>query len=791
MPDASNDVEISGRVRALPKLRVARSSALSVRSRLNGWIRSFVKWWLRSRALAWHRIYFLRYDALCWIAVHKGLLAVIALVLFLVLGAVVSLATQRPVTSYFLANDRLAFLRNVLLALGGVLIGATAIGFSVVMFAVQINFARMPYGLFRKLSSDRQLLGAFAATFLLAFGVAALSLMPGPAWAGPSLVALVWATFLILLLFLSAYRRALALINPLYQLGVLVKDTEKQLRAWVRRARRARSLLECEKTDDAPSALRSTHDVPLLVYLQANPHWTARAQQAVVHAISFARRYAEQGDHEIANAALNAVIAVNAAYVKAKGKTFFSRYLMFDNPLATDRMINETLEQLRQSARIAVTRGDEEEIEQTLRALAGLVVLYMTIDYSNPHSTGKQHAQLAGSYLSAAVQSILPHDMPDVVMEGVRFMGQSAQSFLAASEPNEIVTLAEKIAAVGAVGAARESFRPVTLVSVEQLATLTFNLIRIKHHDIHFAVKELKRNVVLIAKLFLTVPDTPLSSTHSAYLAPYYSLTTAQALGAWLTSLVNEIVKPETDTQAATTVLRNIEQWAEELYRSEKELLLAAIERRSHFTFDMIHWIAHVTKILVFVSGAPACECYVRDKLIKHARWLISVLSWVPHDKDTVGFVETFQMTETVFEVALDAKGRGCDDVFEAARDVLLNWGFRAGRHAIGWQILEHGIYGLAALALWGEVVDDSAWLRGAITAVLGHEDSPDRERCDAAARNVRRRADPLHRSGHWSSRIEHAMGQVSQEKLHLLLNEIADLLSPAAASERVEVTFP
>ena len=36
------------------------------------------------------------------------------------------------------------------------------------MIAVQINFARMPYGLFRRLSSDFGLLAAFATTFLLA-----------------------------------------------------------------------------------------------------------------------------------------------------------------------------------------------------------------------------------------------------------------------------------------------------------------------------------------------------------------------------------------------------------------------------------------------------------------------------------------------------------------------------------------------------------------------------------------------------------------------------------------------
>src|SRR5215472_5106358 len=67
---------------------------------------------------------------------------------------------QNAVGAYFTA-ERFAVLRSLLASTGGALIGATAIGFSVVMIAVQLNFARMPHGLFRRLSSDARLLGAF------------------------------------------------------------------------------------------------------------------------------------------------------------------------------------------------------------------------------------------------------------------------------------------------------------------------------------------------------------------------------------------------------------------------------------------------------------------------------------------------------------------------------------------------------------------------------------------------------------------------------------------------------
>src|SRR6185437_7908250 len=106
-------------------------------------------------------------------------------------SALVTPLVQNSVETYFDA-ERFATLRNVLAIIGGALIGATAIGFSIVMIAVQLNFARMPPGLFHKLSSDLRLLGAFALTFVLALGVALLALMPGPTWAAASLVAALW-----------------------------------------------------------------------------------------------------------------------------------------------------------------------------------------------------------------------------------------------------------------------------------------------------------------------------------------------------------------------------------------------------------------------------------------------------------------------------------------------------------------------------------------------------------------------------------------------------------------------
>ena len=369
-------------------------------------------------------------------------------------------------------------------------------------------------------------------------------------------------------------------------------------------------------------------------------------------------------------------------------------------------------------------------------------------------------------------------------MEGVRLMGEVAHLVLSHAEPDHIVTITETIALISCAGIAKEDYRPVTQIGMEQLAKLTFELIRSSSHDIRFPARKIRDDVGLIVKLFLNIPDTPLSSIHSAYLAPYYSATSADTLQGWLTELANAVMDAKADDEAAQRIIRHIEQWADRLYQTEKEILLAAIQKKSHFTFDVVHWIAHVTKLLLAVSRAPACKDHTRDELRKSALWLIAVLSWVPDDKAAVAFVENYQMTETLFEAAIDAHNRGCEEVAAEVRDMLLSWMFKAGRYETGWAILERACYGLATLELV-QGKDGSALLKS-MSERLSKENAPDQAIRDRAAREIRERAETLYRDGHRYSGIERSMSQVDDTKLKPLLTEIANRLSPGTANEPV-----
>ncbi len=741
----------------------------------------------RGTALLWSRTYWVSYSLADLKSRHGAIAG--SLVLLLLIGVSVYWAptVQGALEPYFAANERLSGLRLLLLTLGGALIGATAIAFSLVMFAMQVNVERMPHGLFRKLSSDRRLLGAFTCTFLLAIAVTVLSIIPGKSW--PWLVIATmgagWGALLILLLFLYAYRRAISLINPLQQLVILVDNARREMRNWDRRAHRVAPLLEsrAETISKQTPLLDVEQYLPRLAFFQLNPHWTDGARQAILHAVSFARRFAEQGDHEVSAAALSVIVQINAAYVEVKRKTFFSIDPFFYNPLATDVFIDETLEHLRQNVRVGLSRGDEQLIEQTFKTLAQLVLVYLKIDYADKYAS-KTHAQLAAGYLSKAVRSVVPHDMPDVIMEGLRLMGKSAQSFLVHANVDDITTITDNIALVALAGAYKEDYRPITLTGVEQLAKLTFDLILVNSQDIRFAVGELKKSVATVAKLFLDVPETPLPSIHSSCLAPYYSGMGTQTLQAWLANLVNALVKAKENDEQAQTIIGNIEKWADRLFQAEKELLLLAIEKKSYFTLDMIHWIANITKILLAISNAPACDDRTRERLRKHALWLVSVLSWIPDDQETVVFVENFQVTETLFKAAMDAYQRNCIEVSDKICDLLLSWAFKAGKYQSRWAIFERAMYGLATLVVFMDDIEKCDKLKATISKRLEEEGAPTQEIRDRAARDIRRRSATLYRETHGVSHIENAMSQVDHEKLRSLLEDIANLLFPETRIE-------
>ncbi len=706
---------------------------------------------------------------------YKTIFTVVILISLLVLSWLYYPEIKSRLTPYFSTSDRFEGLQTLLVSLGEAMIGATVITFSFIMFAMQVNVERMPHGFFRKFSSDYNLLGYFAVTFLLAIMIACLSLIPDKSWATLAILGASWCLFFLVLFLLFAYKRALSLISPTKQLAILVTDTEKNLEIWSKAAQRVAPFLKRQSQENADNPVPHTdYDTERNKYFLLNQNSTAAAKKEVSHCIAFARRYAEQRDHEVSDAALNSILDINKAYVDVKSKAFFSNSSFID--LASDGFIDDTLEHLRQNVRVGISRGDEQQIEQTFRAVLGLCKIYSNIDYAHEYAK-KPHACLAARYLSDAVESVVPHNMADVLMEGIRLMGTAALTILSKKEPEQVASIAEKIAIISCVGASNEKYRPVTQTGVAQLANLAFELITCDSHDVQYPLRDIRENIKLIVKTYLEIPDTTLISMHSASLGAYYSRIAVTSFQNKKLLLANDVLNAEENDENAIRIINHIEQWADGLYQTEKDLLLLAIEKRSSLAHDIIHAINITTKILCMLTNAPACNAHNSDELKRHALRLISVLDLIPDKPEVISFVENHQVTKILFESAMEAHHRGCDELASQIRDLLLKWAFKAGKYQIGWAILERACCDLACLNIELDLNDDV--LLQAIEEKVAQGGSPDELKLRfRASEAIREEADRYH-DEHPISAIEPAMEHVDQARLRTVLLRVAEKLVP------------
>ena len=744
------------------------------------WRQKWKRRWRQGIAELWQFVYRARDKTGQTHGRLRQALGAVTILILLAASAYLSPTLQTNLETWVSTDGAVQRVQSLILGTGTALIGAAAIVASLVLFAMQVNVERMPHGLFRRLSADAKLLGAFASAFGLAITVAVLSTVTEKSTMAVVLVATTWAILSILGLFLYAYRRALRLINPLEQLQILVDDSRDDLRRWARRADRVTPLFESEsETESAPLPHDPTHDLERTIFFDLYPHWTAGARKGVEQAMAFARRYAERADYEVAGGALTAIVAINAAYVAAKGKTFYANALFLENPRARDAFVTETLEYLRQSVDRAIGRRDERQIEQSMQVLAALVQVYLGIDYAS-RTAEKTHAHLAAGYLGKAVEAVVPHEMTDVLMEGQHLMGRAARQFVGAGSVTYSVGLSARIVAFASTGCAQDSYRPVTMEGMRELADLTLTLLRSPSYQVGYALGKVREQVSQITKQFLHVPDTPLANIHGSTLGPYFSSSDMQSLREQLTDLVNRIRAAGPDDADAQRVIRNLEQWADGLHGMAKDVLLQAIWARSHFTIHMFQWIQGITELLLATSNARACDHHSQLELRNHARRLIATLSLIPEDEETVKWVESYQVTETLFRAAIDGRRHGRDEHAEAVGRDLLAWAFKGGRYIAGYGVLKVGLCGCAALALTGHAGATDA-LKNHIVRYLGRDRAPEAEVLAQAADGIRRQAAELGGPNYATSAIEDKMSEIDDRTLAPLLREIADMLSPQA----------
>lgn len=103
---------------------------------------------------------------------------------------------------------------------------------------------------------------------------------------------------------------------------------------------------------------------------------------------------------------------------------------------------------------------------------------------------------------------------------------------------------------------------------------------------------------------------------------------------------------------------------------------------------------------------------------------------------------------------------------------------------------MQRSFYGLATLALLRESQQEIDDLKSDVASYLDTQELLEQDERDRTARDIRERAATLYQEGHGVSRIDYLMSQLDHNTLRLLLEDLANLLSPGTASEPVNISF-
>jgi hypothetical protein len=305
---------------------------------------------------------------------------------------------------------------------------------------------------------------------------------------------------------------------------------------------------------------------------------------------------------------------------------------------------------------------------------------------------------------------------------------------------------------------------------------MTVLLFGIEDHDPGYATRETLASVVSMTKIVLTSPHAR-QAPFGSPLDSYYG-----GVPRKLRELTNVLLQAKAGDEHPQQVARNVEEWAEELHRPIKELLLLSIEKQSIFTIILIQFVHSVTEALLAIASAECCCDHERDELRKHALWLVSVFSWLPTEPDAALHVHNLSFIEYLLKIAQAANQWGDDDVLEEVRKRLLKWSIAASMQQ--WDALESGICALAVIAVGQGKEEPDRLLRDLQANV--NEAWVGKDTRDHVARALRAKADNLRERQFETNVIERALTSADREPIKELLCNAADILSPDTRDEPV-----
>lgn len=555
-------------------------------------------------------------------------------------------------------------LSSLTLSLGSALVGVTAIAFMLIVFSLQVNIERLPYGLFYTLNSDKKLMSLLETTFFLAILIACLSLIQNSDYAVVIFLILLESTFIIFFLLYFTYQRALKLINPHEQLNMIVEKTSKSLKWWDKRFKRAEPIIKNSNVDDNFNWKKYN-------FFILNPNYFYEIKNALNFIDSITQRHLGTGDYIVSEMALNTFSSINSLYIKAKGKTFFSYTPFSDTRLWDDEIINQTLEYLRLNFSINLKKNDERALNQLLSCYVKLAQVYTSIEYKSERDA-KTHANLASQYLIDDTEKLVQLKNPDLLMNGIRNLESLTNWYIEYGLLIDTVKMIESIGKLGMFATLTQDQQPVVQTAMNAFGSITQRLV-VSKNDISFVLEELNNQIMLLVSIILKQPNL---YNHPSLLGTYYSFHDISLLR-FLTDLTNILLEKETLDKDARKLLNNVAIFADKSYTLNKNLFLLALENQSSLFHNILVWIDQFAYLLMMLSTIKDSKKEFKND----ANWYLSIISWIPEESVAIRYAAIYSLTETLFEAGEKYIEHELVSEVPIIIELLINWSFKVNKY--------------------------------------------------------------------------------------------------------------
>lgn len=612
----------------------------------------------------------------------------------LIVVSVVLIISYISPSLQLLLNNKIKTLESIFVSVGSGFISATAIVFTLIIFVLQINVERLPYGLFRQISRDKRILLPFIFSLCFSIIISSLSLFIKEDFESLYFFCFLFLIISIIFLFLYSFNRALLLINPIHQLNTLIHNSNRNFSYAIKIFNRTLTTSQ-KKIFEEEQNIWPNHDIVKWHFFDKNTNWRLESEKAIDYSVSLIISNSRKNDYDIISSALDTIVLINYDYIKIKSNTFFQNSII-PNPKAHDNFLMYTLEHIRKLLVMALNKSDEQYLELILNTYVKLTEVYVEIDYPGDNNQNKDHAALVVGYFISGVESILPKKLTDVLMESTKYSASITRTLLKKGDvfhANNTIGLLEKLAMFGALS---KDVGPVTQVAMEEISTILFNSLISKMDDRYF-FKDLNKVIFNITKVYLISPTKQLENIQT-YLDPVYSSFNQNSFLFKLNILVNQLLNENIPN--GNLIINNLCKWSDEISQDIKEILLLAVNNNSHFTSFIIEFINSISTYLMIAVNSPHSNDIEKKNLEDNAIKLFAKLTFIPFKKEVISFVESYQVTNRYFEVIKEAYTRKCSEFTKYVHENYIYWAFGTCNLHTGWNIFKKSILALCILSI-------------------------------------------------------------------------------------------